>query len=182
MTPRNRNNAEDDQPRNAPPDCPGLSCRLALTQWAARQLDNQSDAEDLAGDICVHCMRGRGRFRAEAEFSTWLRSVATNALRDFLKAKCRRAGLATGGLSEAEIHGAAQFDYPAGPDTQRLYEAMRSLTPRQRHLIEWKYGEGLTYAEIAARLNTSNTAVSQALRRARLALKRAIESDDLCSS
>src|SRR5512134_942454 len=92
MPPRHRNEAADRKGQRArtPVECPGLSCRLALTEWAARELHNPNDAEDLAGEICLHCMRGRGRFRGEAEFSTWLRAVALNALRDFINAARRK--------------------------------------------------------------------------------------------
>jgi DNA-directed RNA polymerase specialized sigma24 family protein len=115
-------------------------------------------------------MRGRGRFREESEFSTWLRAVALNALRDFIKAKGKRPELAN--MNVDKVLGGVH-----APDSLFLSEAMRRLTPRQRHLIEWKYGDGLSYAEIADRLKTTDTAVSQALRRARLALKRAIETE-----
>ena len=163
-----------------PVECPGLSCRLALTEWANRKLENSHDAEDLAGEICLHCMRGRGRFRGEAEFSTWLRSVALNALRDFIKARRKRHEFAAIGLDEAEsaaFRRLSPVDEDDGPQILSVREAMAHLTPRQRHLIEWKYGDGLSYAEIATRLNTTDTAVSQALRRARMALKRAIEAE-----
>jgi RNA polymerase sigma-70 factor (ECF subfamily) len=127
-------------------------------------------------------MRGRARFRGESEFSTWLRSIAVNALRDFIKAKQRRRELAGADVGEAAID---EFWYGKkvsggiSEEVQRLREAMDHLTPRQRHLIEWKYGDGLTYDEIASRLSSTPTAVSQALRRARLTLKRTMESDDL---
>jgi RNA polymerase sigma-70 factor (ECF subfamily) len=123
-------------------------------------------------------MRGRARFRGDAEFSTWLRAVALNALRDFLKAKRRRVEDGSLDVESAESAALRRRLLSApnlGPEIQSVTDAIARLTPRQRHLIEWKYGDGLSYAEIAERLNTTDTAVSQALRRARLALKRAIE-------
>jgi RNA polymerase sigma-70 factor (ECF subfamily) len=125
-------------------------------------------------------MRGRFRFRGEAEFSTWLRTVAMNAFRDFIRAKRKRPPLARLDLNDPEsiaIRNLAHFDNGSGPDIQNLQEALCRLTPRQRHLIEWKYGDGLSYAEIATRLNSTDTAVSQALRRARISLKRAIDAE-----
>jgi RNA polymerase sigma-70 factor (ECF subfamily) len=159
--------------------CPGLSCRRNLIRWAGSQLEDQADAEDLAGEICLHCMRGRERFRGDAEFSTWLRRIALNLLSDFVRTKRARATVSIDRLDETEIPisssvGSSGSD--AWAESEILREAMARLSPRHRHLIEWKYGDGLSYEEIADRLNTTPSAVSQALRRARLTLRRVLAS------
>jgi RNA polymerase sigma-70 factor (ECF subfamily) len=157
--------------------CPGQVCRRAQMHWAMRHVDSLDDAEDLAGEICVHCIQGRSHFRGDAEFSTWLRRIAINVLRDHIRAKRAR----TADTEECNPDFGTPVILPesyrwptAGLNATSLHDAMNRLTPRQRHLIEWKYGDQLTYREIAARLDTTPQAVSQALRRARLTLKQAM--------
>lgn len=158
--------------------CPGEICRRAHVNWAMRIMDNRDDAEDLAGEICVHCLQGRPQFRGDAAFSTWLRRVAINVLRDSLRSKRAKpiAEWPDSAVGQSTDAPPPSADWNGvGSEATGLYDAMKQLTPKQRHLIEWKYGDQLTYEEIAARLDTTPAAVSQALRRARLSLKQAIE-------
>jgi RNA polymerase sigma-70 factor (ECF subfamily) len=168
----------DARQNRAALSCPGQICRRAHVNWAMRFVDSPDDAEDLAGEICVHCLQGRSQFRGDAAFSTWLRRVAINVLRDFIRSKRAKPSgewRDSAGVEPAEaLPPSADWNCVSFQATG-LYDAMKRLTPKQRHLIEWKYGDQLTYEEIAARLDTTPAAVSQALRRARLSLKQAIE-------
>lgn len=158
--------------------CPGRSCRDRLLRWARQRVEDPDDAEDLVGEVCLHCLRGMARFRGEAEFSTWLHRIARNVLSDYYSAKARQAR-AEADREDAHRTAARLASPPsAGPvEGAHVRAALYRLTPRQRHLVEWKYGDGLSYAEIAARLRISEAAASQALYRARLAFRKAFEAE-----
>jgi RNA polymerase sigma-70 factor (ECF subfamily) len=121
------------------------------------------------------------RFRGEAEFATWRYQIARNVLIDHLRTRHRRRELVETDVGqvvyEAALQAAAETATDDQPDLASIRSALCRLTPRQRHLIEWKYGDGLTYAEIAFRLHISEAAASQALYRAREALKTAVAAD-----
>lgn len=157
--------------------CPGLSCRNQVFRWASSHVGNPDDAEDVAAEICLHCIRGLDRFRGEAEFSTWLHRIAWNVLNDYHRSKRRRSAAEDNARAETfsgkELVAAQQP--VSSTDSERVREALCRLSPRQRHMIEWKYGEGLTHREIADRLIISESAVSQGLYRARGALAKAMQ-------
>jgi RNA polymerase sigma-70 factor, ECF subfamily len=165
----------------SPATCPGLSCRNRIMQWAFRHVEDPEDAEDIAGEVCLHCRRGMARFRGEAEFATWLYRVTRNVLIDHLRTRHHQREVLETALGQAAYEGALLSAAAPAEETQHEIESIRTalcrLTPRQRHLIEWKYGDGLTYAEISSRLRISEAAASQALYRAREALRKALSPD-----
>jgi RNA polymerase sigma-70 factor (ECF subfamily) len=120
------------------------------------------------------------RFRGEAEFATWLYRVTRNVLIDHLRTRRRQREVVETALGTAAYEAALQSAAPSAAtphEIETLRTALCQLTPRQRHLIEWKYGDGLTYAEISSRLCISEAAASQALYRAREALRKALRVD-----
>src|SRR5262249_42708882 len=144
-----------------PATCPGRSCREALLRWAIRRTDNRDDAEDMVGEVCLHCSRSMHQFRGEAEFATWQYRIARNVLNDFFAAKQRRKRVQAEVAAEsfrAARQSAAAMGREDLPETEPVRLALCRLAPRQRHLIEWKYGDGLSCAEIAARLGVSEAA------------------------
>src|SRR5256885_5193479 len=53
-----------------------------LFHYLLRQLNNETDAADLAQESFVKVYQNRARFRHDQRFSTWLYAIATNLLRD----------------------------------------------------------------------------------------------------
>ncbi len=78
--------------------------------------------------------------------------------------------------SEESDPGPAAEDF-AGALTQRLAlsEALRVLSPRERTIVELRFGAGLTQSEIAARVGVSQMYVSRLLRAALERLRTEIE-------
>lgn len=58
------------------------------------------------------------------------------------------------------------FDFTTGIQNERLAEAIRKLTKKQRRVIELTYWEGMKQREIAKTLNCSRSAVAELLSRA----------------
>jgi RNA polymerase sigma-70 factor (ECF subfamily) len=159
--------------------CPGVTCRQHVYQWAYRLSYNLDDAEDLLQEVCLRCLRSRNTFRGEAELSTWLFQIMVNAWRDRLRMKRRQRESAQSELSGVAFEEAMQTARAAATHEAadalavRVRAALSLLTPREHVLLEWKYLEGRSHAEIAGRLGIHEESAEKAVQRARKAFRRA---------
>jgi len=131
-------------------------------------LGNREDAEDAVQETLLRALRSLPRFRGESGVRTWLQRIAINVC---LEWKRRRRNAAA--LDEA----AGARDPQPGPDAiaiqqAMVFEALASLTPRQRAAVVLHVVEGLTMQEIAATLGWTPKKVENELYRARQALAR----------
>ncbi|MCQ4162879.1 sigma-70 family RNA polymerase sigma factor [Roseomonas sp. GC11] len=152
--------------------------RLAFGTLAARHLPrlhglalritgSAAEAEDVAQEALLRAWQHAARFDpARAKLSTWLYRIAANLAVDQAR---RRQGQAPQPLEEGLP------DPAIGPEEalaarQRqalLAEALAALPPRQRAALALAHDQGLSGAEAAAVLETSERAVEGLLHRAR---------------
>ena len=130
--------------------CPGEICRRAHVNWAMRIMDNRDDAEDLAGEICVHCLQGRPQFRGDAAFGTWLHRIAVtvtlNGMRKVKRLRERETPL-------DEDLGLGTVSHHADPDLRsRIAAAVDALPEGARMTLIMHDIEVYTHAEIADHL------------------------------
>src|SRR5689334_25405241 len=92
----------------SPATCPGLSCRNRMMRWVFRHVEDPDEADDIAGEVCLHCLRGMARFRGEAEFATWLYRVTRNVLIDHLRTRRRQREVVETALGPAAYEAALQ--------------------------------------------------------------------------
>jgi RNA polymerase sigma-70 factor (ECF subfamily) len=145
--------------------------------WARRLTHDEQDAGDLCQEVCIRVLLGQETFRGDAKFSTWLYRVTLNSYMDLKRKRSRSRE-----TREADL---GLNDYKTALDNyvclkaqarshllaDRVQATLRHLTPRQCRLLEWKYVEGLTNAEIAALLHIQEESVWQCMRRARAAFR-----------
>ena len=152
-----------------------------LFHYLVRQLNNESDAADLAQETFVRVYHHRARFDPVQKFSTWLYTIATNLVRDrfrwhkrhpqvSLDAERKEAGamldtLPDGAASPSEQMAAEERATEVRKGIASLPDDLR--TP----LILSEYQE-LSHAEIGAVLNCSAKAVETRLYRARNYLRK----------
>ena len=138
-------------------------------------LKNREDAEDLAHDIITKVFLNIGKFRGEANLSTWIYRVTYNACIDFLRKKQRNRSVEL--LPEVE-----GFDGPYDNEGIRdkqiledkiliLEEAFTLLSGNEKALLLMKYQDGMQIKEIAEVLNIAVSATKMRLKRAREKLK-----------
>jgi RNA polymerase sigma-70 factor, ECF subfamily len=150
-----------------------------VLRFVERMVGEASVAEDLVQETFVRVWRARERYEPEARFSTWLFTIAGNAARNELRRPARRAPHAS--LDE-EREGASLELAAEGPGADVLVDARRTgqgleaalagLPERQREALWLRAVEGLSYAEVAGALATSEQAVKALIHRARVALAR----------
>ncbi len=151
-----------------------------LFHYLVRQLNNESDAADLAQETFVRVYHHRARFDPGQKFSTWLYAIATNLLRDRFRWHKRHPQVSLD--AECEEHSAILDTVPdAGPSPseqisaeERAAEvrvAIESLPEELRTPLILSEYEELSHAEIGAVLNCSAKAVETRLYRARSHLR-----------
>ena len=146
---------------------------------AFRFLGNATDAEDAVQDALLSAYRHLGQFRGQAQLSTWLTTIVTNAARMQLR---RRRGSylsldeqqGEDGLtlserlpdsrpgqhevcSAAELHG-------------QLVNGVKQLSPTLRRAFQLRHIDGLTPKETARILGVPEGTVKARLARARVKL------------
>jgi RNA polymerase sigma-70 factor (ECF subfamily) len=134
-------------------------------------------AEELLQETFLRVHRARGKWEPTARFSTWLYTIATNAALNELRRPFRRSIHES---TDAE-RGGAPREIPAeapavdevaharrlGSDVER---ALAALPERQRAALWLTAVEGLSYADVAASLETSPQSVKALVHRGRAAL------------
>lgn len=130
----------------------------AVYSLAYRMLNDRESAEDLLNEAFVRVWRQAPTFDARrGKFSTWLISVARNLGIDALRSKRARPQKADSLSDDPDFDVAdektnVEADVWQGERRRLLREAMNTLPAAQREALELAYFEGLTQAQIAARL------------------------------
>lgn len=129
------------------------------------------DAEDAVQDGFLHAYKALDRFRPDQPFGAWLYRIISNAALDIVR---RRKVRETEQISDAV---ALPFRDPAEADElrDRLAEALRTLTDRQRSVLVLHDVEGFTHGEIGSMLKIPEGTARSDLHHARSALRRMLE-------
>jgi RNA polymerase sigma factor (sigma-70 family) len=117
-------------------------------------------AEDLTATTFEKAWRGRSRFRRDlSAFSTWLFTIARNVAIDHFRRKGQDIPLEA--MREQSDPVSLEEIVQRKHDFSQLRVLLSQLTVRERELVAFKYGAGLTNREIArlARLSESNVGI-----------------------
>jgi RNA polymerase sigma-70 factor (ECF subfamily) len=153
-----------------------------LFRTVLARVDGDADAaEEVVQAALVQALPKLHTWRGEASLLTWL---TTFCLHDLSARFRRRRRLPRHvSLSEQDPEVAAALELlaagGAGPEGEALRGEVRRLVAatldrlpaRYADVLEWKYAEGLSVAEIALRLETGAIAVQSLLARARAAFR-----------
>jgi RNA polymerase sigma-70 factor (ECF subfamily) len=151
-----------------------------LFRFALRRVADEDEAEDIVQSTLIKAMRSLSSWRGEASLFTWLCTICRNEIHDHLQRVGRHPDIAS--IDDVPSVRAALEALSAGGDSpERALEraeissavqlVLDHLPGRYGDVLEWKYAQGLSVAEIAARLGTSIKAAESTLTRARLAFR-----------
>jgi RNA polymerase sigma-70 factor, ECF subfamily len=151
--------------------------------YALRLTHNDADARDLTQDAFVRVYRAWRSFQPGTSFLSWIYRIITNLHRDELR---RRKGRYQEELPEdnapQEFGGARPLAVAPIEDlverqlSERTSKALAALSPDQRQVLVLADVEEYSYQEIAEIAGCSIGTVRSRLHRARLQLRRHIES------
>lgn len=130
-------------------------------------------AEEVAQEAFVRAFANLDSLRDERRFYPWLVGIARRLIVDVYRDAQRQA---RGIASLGSVVPTAARETPEGLvlgrlADEQLLEALTRLSPRHQEVLRLREWEGLSSAEIAARLDISAETVRQLLYRARLALR-----------
>ncbi len=137
--------------------------RARLRDWTA--------ADDLAQDVFVTAYRGLKKFRGDSSIATWLRGIALNHLRNFIR---KRREQCVGGSEELQVlmdsAGSDGSDRDEGGMLEALRECLSRVDGPARELLQKRYVVGQTVRELAAESGRGYSALTMQLHRLRESL------------
>src|ERR671928_1209121 len=142
--------------------------------FCLQRLGSREEAEDAVQTTFLNACRGLSRGVVPASESAWLFKIAENVCLSRHRAAFRRRRVeAPGDLAEVEDLVAA----PARADDELipLEDALAEMPDAQRRALLLREWQGLSYREIAAELEVSQSAVETLIFRARRSLARRLE-------
>ena len=144
-----------------------------------RYVSDWSECQDVAQETFMRAYRALGNFRGDAQFYTWLHRIAVNTAKNHLVASNRRPPGADIDVADAE-----QFDSGIRlrdtdtPERELLRDeiertvlsAVEALPGELREAITMREADGLSYEEIAQRMDCPIGTVRSRIFRAREAI------------
>ena len=152
-----------------------------LYRFALVRLGNDKEAtKEIVQQVLAKATRKLSTYRGEAALFTWMCSICRNEIADWVAKQKRYREHIVLIEDHPEIQAAVDsFQVPLAdnPDRQlqrlelvrMIQVALDSLPPKYGNVLEWKYIEGYSVNEIAARLELGHEATQSLLARAKRA-------------
>jgi RNA polymerase sigma-70 factor, ECF subfamily len=147
--------------------------RILMLSW--RLLGNIEDAQDSTQEVFLRAFKYLHRFDTARPIEAWLVRITANVCRDFGRHRQRRQILATEFQSPCVTSVDPYSDLATGEQKKMLREAIASLPHKERTAFVLRDIEGLSTAEVAGILNSSETTVRSQISIARVKIRKAIE-------
>jgi len=148
-----------------------------IQSYCQHQLGSREEAEDAVQTTFMNAFRALGRGVVPEAESAWLFKIAENVCLSRRRSSWRR------GRIESPSDFNVIEEIVPGPSRQRdeligIEDALASMPEQQRRAILLREWQGLSYREIAAELEVSQSAVETLIFRARRSLAQGLEQPD----
>lgn len=140
-------------------------------------LRNEADAQEAAQEAMLRAYRAIGRFRGGSSVATWLYRIAHNVCLDMRKRPqahrevASLQAMADEGFDPPSATPDPEQAYLKGSEQARLREAMTRLPVEWQTLLSLRYGDGLSYEQLAKALRMGLGTVKSRLNRAKEKLR-----------
>lgn len=150
--------------------------RVAQIAW--RILGDAEEVKDAMQETFLRIFRYLGRYDERKDLTAWSSRIAVNVCLDHLRNRRRRPFEALGEHAEsaASSEAAADVEMIRRSERELLGRAIDTLAPKERMAVILRDVEGLPTTEVAAALGSTVGTVRVQLSRARVKLRRVIES------
>ena len=153
---------------------------LAITQHL---MGSARQAEDLTQEVFLRVYRARASYQPNSKFSTWLFVIVNNVVHNARRSLARRREVSFPQDSTPWSHPFESRACGETPDVillrqetrQTIRTAIDGLNSRQRTAMILYHYKGLSYAEIAEKMDTTLLAAKALLHRARVSLRDQLE-------
>jgi RNA polymerase sigma-70 factor (ECF subfamily) len=160
-------------------------CYPRLYRFALRRLGRAELAEEIAQEAIAKGLKKLPAFRGEATLLTWLCGICRNEIAALRRnhPEIEESSVAIDDDPNARVIMELAADESERPDalarrgeTVALVQAVLDFLPAAYgDVLEWKYIDGLSVAEMAVRLGRSDKAIESMLTRARDAFRNALD-------
>ena len=156
----------------------------AIVNFAYQFVGSRQRAEEIAQDVFLQIYRAAARYEPHAKFTTWLYRIATNAcLNEVRRPEHRhpRRPLEHEPDDERQRAEIAYADPAAIPGDSalagrqleaKIQTVLAELPPNQRAALLMSRTEGMSYAEVAEALETTESAVKSLVFRATATMRK----------
>ncbi len=137
---------------------------------ARRLTGNEEDARDVAQEAYLRAWRGIGKFRGDAQFSTWLYRITANASNNYMRRQRRHRSMPLDEFNDPpELRGETQPEAMAEASElfDRVSAAIDELPEKLRQVVVLRDVYGMTHESIGEELAISVAAAKVRLHRAR---------------
>ena len=148
-----------------------------LARLLSRMVRDAAEVEDISQEAFIKAYRALPGFRGESAFYTWLYRIAVNTAKNYLVARKRRAPTSTEfssedaeGFEEAELlreTATPEAELQSKQIAQAVNQAVDALPEDLRTAMTLREIEGLSYEEIAQRMDCPIGTVRSRIFRAR---------------
>ena len=141
---------------------------------AHRLTGNEEDARDVAQEAYLRAFRSIGRFRGDAQFSTWMYRITANCSATLLGRRQRHRHdelLEDSPLIDERPEHDPQLAADSGALRTRVKAEIERLPPRLRAVVVLRDVYDLSHGDIARELGISESAAKVRLHRARRRLR-----------
>jgi len=153
--------------------------RVLTLSW--RLLGAMEDAQDAAQEVFLRTFKYLHRFDVRKPFEPWLVRMTVNVCRDLGRKRQQRGVVfvsAGDGIEQAEQPDSASNPHEelqSEQQRQMLYRALNDLPEKERTAFVLRDIEGMTTAEAAVVLGSSEATVRSQISSARLKIRKSIE-------
>jgi RNA polymerase sigma-70 factor, ECF subfamily len=146
--------------------------RVFSLAW--RLLGRPEDAQDASQEVFLRAFRYLHRFDRHRPFEPWLMKMTVNVCHDLSK---KRHAQPQGVINPDVLRAAGDPHHELHTEQQRtiLYKALQELPEKERAAIVLRDIEGLSTAEVAEILGSSEATVRSQISSARLKIKKAVK-------
>jgi RNA polymerase sigma-70 factor (ECF subfamily) len=164
-----------------------------ILRLIVRIVHSQELASDLYQEAFLRIYRNLHRFRLESSFYTWIYRIVTNVCLDHLRRRRSRPEDQAPAIEALDTNRTQPVDFfdnqqdaEANPEQrllgqeigERINDALKQLSPRERVIFEMKHYQGLKLRAIGEALGTSEETVKNSLFRATQKLR--LQLQELC--
>lgn len=145
----------------------------------SRYVSDWSECQDVAQEAFIRAFRAIGNFRGDAQFYTWIYKIAINTAKNHLVSQGRRPPKDDIAVDDAMLlDGGAWLKDRATPEhellrqeiEQTVFDTVEQLPEELKTAITLREVDGLSYEEIAERMNCPIGTVRSRIFRARDAI------------
>ena len=152
-----------------------VRCTFVDTFTLARRLTgNEEDARDVVQEAYLRAWKGIGKFRGDAQFSTWMYRITANAASTLVQKRRRHRAVPIGDDFEpVDTYAEERVSQPAesAEALDRIARALDDLPAKLRSVVVLKDVYGLSHETIAEELGITVSAAKVRLHRARHKLR-----------